>query len=221
MWKEEAPSDWRPEGPCPPIGVGPEVDEGARPGRRGGAGDLSITEFAGGKLLPHRSTSWRRGWEGQDAAFRRRSQTGGSQSAGPSEGAGAGSSHTTQTHGPGRTLEPQGPSAFRCEARGASSLLGDPHLSNRDHPHHPPLPASRRAPPSCVCVGARACREGSPKTVAGKRAPPLLSSRATRFCSRLRTAGWLRGGGKVAPAEAGRAPPTQPRAAVGAGGWRR
>ena len=50
----------------------------------------------------------------------------------------------------------------------------------------------------------------------------VLPSRATRFSSFSVNNSWVAGGGgKVAPAESGRAPPTHPWAAVGAGGWRR
>lgn len=144
----------------------------------------------------------------------RRGQASGSQSAGRREGARAGSSRATQTHGPGRTLEPRRSSAFRCEGRQPPLLQTHPRPSRP----RPPPPHHTAAPPP----RGRARR----RLPGSARRPSLpfsvLLSRATRFSSFSVNNSWVAaGGGKVAPAAFGRAPPTHPRAAVGAGGWRR
>lgn len=188
-----------------PIGLGPAV-EGERPGGQGGTRNLSITESAGGSTY-HTTVPWKGGTRPG------RPRQG---EAGPSwrepirraaRGGGGGVPSATQTHRPGRSLGTQCSSAFRCEGQATPALLGTPTVVAQTAPRPSFAGAARRRLPGST-------RPSSLPSL-------VLPSRATHFSS-FSVISWVAGGrGKVARAKSGRAPPTYPQAAVGAGGWRR
>lgn len=160
-------------GSLPPIGMGPSVEEEARPGLEGGANDPSITESAGGStyhtavpLLGGAGTG--RPWHREAGPGRREPILW------TVRGAGAGPPRATQTHELGRSLRPRCSSAFRCEARGTSSPPGRPHLRGPT-PRGPSFAGGERG--DC-CREARAAPSPS-----SSHAPPVFP------LSRLITAG--------------------------------
>lgn len=164
----------------------------------------------GWQHLPHRSTLERRSRGGQVAARGGGARPAGANRPGGARGRGRGHrarpKHTGWAH-------PAAAQLRGLPARGPGNLL-----PSRAPP--PSRPRSSRQPGPSFAGGARRRLPGS------ARHPSLpffvLPSRATRFASFSVNNSWVAGGGgKVAPAESGPAPPTQPPAAVGAGGWRR
>uniref|UniRef100_A0A9W3FNY1 Translation initiation factor IF-2-like n=1 Tax=Camelus bactrianus TaxID=9837 RepID=A0A9W3FNY1_CAMBA len=131
--REEGPlSGWRPEGLALSNRRRPRGRDGGAPCTGGRAGDLSITESAGGNT--YHTEAPRR-----DPAGAGRPRRG----AGPgwrepirraAPGARAGSPRETQTHGSERPPKPRCSSAFRCDGRRTSPRPGLPHLCGLDPP---------------------------------------------------------------------------------------
>lgn len=201
MREEGPPSGWRPEGLRPSNRLRPRGERGGAPCGRGRDQRPVHHRVHGWQHLPHRRTLARRGRGGKAAP--------GGGGAGPAEANPPGGA---RGRGWGHRLRPKHPSPgalwSRAAPRPSGARAGEP----------PPLLGTptfgaQNLPPRPSFAGVSAA------TVAGKRAPPLLPllhpSRATRFSSFSVNNSWVAGGGgKVAPAESGRAPPTHPRAAV-------
>lgn len=193
-------------GSLPPIGMGPSVEEGARPGLEGGANDPSITESTGGSTY-HTAVPWLGGVGTGRPCLRE---------AGP---CGSEPIHwTVRGQGRGHRARPKHTSSAAASGPAAPPPSGVRPGEPPPLPGTPTFAAQRPRGPS-FAGGAGGARRRLPGSA--RRLFSLLPSRATRFSSFSVNNSWVAGGGgKVAPAESGRAPPTHPRAAVGAGGWR-
>lgn len=177
--REEGPlSGWRPEGLALSNRRRPRGRDGGAPCTGGRAGDLSITESAGGNTYHTKAPR-------RDPAGAGRPRRG----AGPgwrepirraAPGARAGSPRETQTHGSERTPKPRCSSAFRCDGRRTSPRPGLPHLCGLDPP--PPPPRLRRGERGDGCWEARAAPPSPPAS--SPHAPPVSPPP-------LITAGWL------------------------------
>lgn len=171
--------------------------------KEGGASDLSIKESSGGSTY-HRGTLSRRDRGGKAVAGR-----GGARPAGanpPGGTRGRGRRARPKHSGPGALWSRSAPRPSGARARQPPPLLGTPTFVGQ-------------AAPRPSCAGAAWRRLPGSARCSSLLHPSLTSYRFSSFS--VNNSWVAEGGGKVAPAEPGGAPPTHPRAAVRARGWRR